>query len=819
MSGEIRPGGPVACVRPDCPGDGVIDDDGFCDVCDRAPATARVTVPVTAPGTDHAAGGPCPRPDCRGGILDEDGFCGTCDRAAPRALPETRQAAPSIWHSVAWESPDRPDGGEPPALTFPPGIPTRPLGRAELGLGIVPIPALPARDPDSLLLKDPALEELMRRCQNQECQAEVGRGRGGEPGEPEGRCPVCSTTFSFRPPLRRGEILGQYEVRGCIGYGGQGWVYLASDLNLDGDPVAIKGLRDLASAASHAASAAERRTLIEVRHPDIVDIRNFVQHRDPVSNRVSGYIVLEFLDGESLAQKAQRSVLPVAEAIAYILAVLPALGYLHDSGLVYGDFKPANVMQVRDRLKLIDLGAVCRIGDPADHRSVVTRGFQAPEVAEGSRPSVSSDLYTVGRTLAVLTTVFDFVNETNLPGPQKVPVFSEYESFYRFLRRATAKEPRHRFVSAAQMAAQLVGVLREVIALRPRAGQRLPPMPSTLFTLERDALTTGPRSARDAALALPVPRPDDSDPAAAFLGTVTAADPAEVLAQLPGAPRVTTEVAFRLALARIGQPGGPESADAQSADAQAAGTGSAGTGSAGTGSAGSGAALEVPPDADPADWRFVWYRGLVELSRDRPEDAWRAFAAIRDLLPGEPAPKLALAVCAELLHAPALARHYYQTVWRTDEGFVGAAFGVARTYAAEPGDDATKDAIEVLESIPESLHHHVAARIEALRLRLGLGPGERGLREAARRLRDLKLGEQQSLRQKIGIWHASQDWLAKGGTPARPGQSLLDVELTPDALGFALEHAYLALRRQVPERRDRVDLAKRAHAARPRTRW
>ena len=74
------------------------------------------------------------------------------------------------------------------------------------------------------------------------------------------------------------------------------------------------------------------------------------------------------------------------------------------------------------------------------------------------------------------TAVFDFVNDATLPGPDQVPVFSEYESFYRFLRRATAAEPRHRFGSAAEMAAQLVGVLREVVALRSRAGQRLPPI-------------------------------------------------------------------------------------------------------------------------------------------------------------------------------------------------------------------------------------------------------------------------------------------------------------------------------------------------------
>lgn len=812
MSTEISRAGRVACARPDCPGRGAgtIDEDGFCDACHRKlitapvkdPVTVTVTPPDPAPVTvtatvaDGAAGSPCPRRDCPGGIIDDAGFCGTCNRAAqrhhPGVSPGSPPATPPVWHSVAWESEDRPAYTTPPVLRFPPGVPGRPLGRAELGLGIVPIPPVPIRDADSRLLDDQALEELTRRCPNRDCRTEVGGSRARAPAESDGRCPACGTMFSFWPPLRRGEILGQYQVRGCIGYGGQGWVYLASDLNLDGDPVAIKGLRDSASAASHAASAAERRTLIEVRHPDIVDIRNFVQHRDPVSGRLSGYIVLEFLDGESLAQKTQRSVLPVAEAIAYILAVLPALGYLHDSGLVYGDFKPANVMQVGDRLKLIDLGGVCRIGDAADRQSVVTHGFQAPEVEAGHRPSLSSDVYTVGRTLAMLTSVFDFVEEykTDLPGPEAVTVFSEHESFYRFLRRATAAEPRHRFGSAAQMAGQLVGVLREVVALHSTS--RLPPLPSALFTRERDVATTGPPSALDAALALPVPRTDDTDLGAAFLGAVTATDPDEVIAQLRGAPQASTEVAFRLALARMGR---QEFAEAATA-------------------------LEVPPGADRDDWRFTWYRGLLELAQSRVEEAWRTFATIRDLLPGEPAPKLALAVCAELLHAPALARHYYQTVWRTDKGFVGAAFGVARSYAAEPGTEATDDAIAVLESIPASLHHHVAARIEALQLRLGRrGLDEQRLHEAAGRLQELKLGEEQGLRQRIELWRAAQHWLASGGTPTRPGRRLLDVELTPDAIGFALERAYLRLRHYVPERRDRVGLVRSAHAARPRTLW
>jgi serine/threonine-protein kinase PknG len=429
MTAENRD--PVACVRPDCParGAGKIDADGFCDTCQRSPAATPVTTPVAG----RVAGRPCPREDCPGGgILDEDGLCDVCNRAAPQqrdlaARAETWSAAPPIWYSVPWESQDRPGHGEFPPLTFPPGIPPRPLDRAPLGLGIVAIAPVPARDPDSLVRDDDDLvvEESKRRCGNRECRAQVGRGSDGVSAQPEGRCPVCGTPYSFRPPLHRGDFLGQYQVRGCVGYGGQGWVYLASDLNLDGDPVALKGQRGNASAASQAAAAAERRTLIELRHPDIVDIRNFVKHRDPVTDRQHGYIVLEFLAGETLEEKIKARRLPVAEAISCILAVLPALGYLHDSGLVYGDFKPANVMQVRERIKLIDLGGVRRIGDSAVRHSVVTAGFQAPEVGRGHQPSVSSDLYTVGRTLAVLTAPVERTEAwaTGLPGPDVIPVF------------------------------------------------------------------------------------------------------------------------------------------------------------------------------------------------------------------------------------------------------------------------------------------------------------------------------------------------------------------------------------------------------------
>ncbi|WP_405583180.1 tetratricopeptide repeat protein [Streptomyces sp. NBC_01190] len=773
----------------------------------------------------------CVRPDCSGGQIEADGFCATCGRApiAPGrtlVLPD----AEVEWTRTPWD--DGTDTAVPLALTLPRG-PGRALVRAALGFGVVEIAALRARDPDDMLMDEAEIEEAPQRCLNPECPsvrapaergrgprrgrdrapgADPGRGRAPARGKPAGpaagRCPYCGTSYAFRRPLRPGEIVGhQYRVRGCIGRGGQGWVYLASDLNLDDDPVAIKGLRDTAEPGSEDVPAeerrtriaAERRTLIEVKHPDIVDIRNFVQRRDPESGRFDDYIVLEFLGGESLAQKAKRrGVLPVAEAIAYVLAVLPALGYLHDTGLAYCDFKPANIMHVRDRTKLIDLGGVRPIGGHSVRQSWITTGFTAPEIYRGASPSVASDIYAVGRTLAVLTALFDYTGDhrTTLPAAGAIAEFGRYESFYRFLRRATATRPEHRFTSVAHMAEQLVGVLREVVA---QDSDRPPARPSSLFSQERGLEGTDPRARLNpvaAALALPLPLVQDSDPGAAFLGTVTATEPEELIAALQGAPPNSAEVTLRRALAQIGIGRFAE------------------------------AAAELGT-VDPRDWRWVWYRGLLHLASGEPGRAGRCFAAIRDALPGEPAPKLALAVCAESLGETALARHYYQTVWRTDDAFVGAAFGVARTYVTESSGE-TDHAVKVLESLPETLHHHLAARVEALYLRLSrTGLDETGLRAAASRLQDLELAdrkaklglkEEQKLGLRIELWKAARKWLDDHGSPAEPGM-LLNIELTPEAVGRALEQDYLACRPFARNWRGRAELVRQAHAVRPWTRW
>ena len=436
--------------------------------------------------------------------------------------------------------------------------------RGQLGVGLVEVPPVPYRDPASAVLSNPQVPEHKRFCSN--CGGQVGRGREGLPSRSSGYCPACGCRFSFTPKLRAGDLVaGQYEVLGCLAHGGLGWIYLARDRNVSDRWVVLKGLLDSGDADAMAAAMAERQFLAQVEHPNIVKIYNFVQHPEPETGQLDGYIVMEYVGGESLREmaRAHRTAdgrpdpLPLGQAIAYALEVLRALGYLHGLGLVYCDFKPDNVIQSEEQIKLIDLGGVRRLDDE-EGAIYGTVGYQAPEIAaEG--PSVSSDLYTVGRALAVLT--FDFKGYSSqyvnsLPPREQVPLLAEYESFDRLLRRATDPDPLLRFSSAAEMAEQLTGVLREALAAQD--GQPRPAI-STVFEPElrvvgiADPSAAGfpPPQPATAAAGLPAPLADLSDPAAGYLAGLAAARPAELIRLLSQPPVSTVEVSLRLVRALI----------------------------------------------------------------------------------------------------------------------------------------------------------------------------------------------------------------------------------------------------------------------------
>jgi serine/threonine-protein kinase PknG len=780
----------INCVRKDCPGagSGVLDADGVCTDCDRPPEARALA----------------------GAEIRNDGPHGFARGAKP------------IWADAPWTT--GPGGAAESVaerrVVFRSGHTTAAHGH--LGSGLVAVPPVPRRDPEAAVLESPRVPEEHRVCANSECGAEVGRGGESGPGPVRGNCPRCQTPYSFEPALRPGDAVGQYEVHGPIAHGGQGWIYLARDVNLDGDPVVLKGLLKTGDAESYNASVAERRFLIEVKHPAIVQIRNFVQRRDPDTGVSAGYIVMEYVDGKTLDQilEDRRALgaagLPVPQAVAYILEILPAFAYLHRSGLLFCDFKPDNVMQVEDRLKLIDLGAVRRVDD-TEGAVWASRAFSAPEIHEGATPSIGTDLYTVGRTLAVLTQPA-VAASTRLPEPDQQDSLGAYESFYRFLQRATHPDPRSRFASADEMAEQLTGVLRQVLAADGTAQQ---PAASTRFTPERAVASTDVHARLEplaAALALPVPREDRDDPAVAFLATLDALEPAQAAAQLAAAPLASAEVTLRLIRAHLAL-GDPEAA--QHVVAAADRTVAPETTTVNEDGADRNSAVGRPLARE--DWRLAWHRGLVALARGLPVDAGREFQGVLEAGPGELAPQLALAACAELDDRPALARYYYETVWRTDPSYVGAAFGIARTLLAEDTREFPERrelAVAVLESVPNTLHHHVTAWTEALRLRLDRnGLTVQGLRDAADRLRSIPLDDEGRAGLRAQLLEAARDWLDADQTDPATGRSeqVDGVALTAGSVRRALSDSYLALARLARSRRERAVLVDRANRVRPRT--
>ncbi|GAA2481134.1 serine/threonine-protein kinase [Actinocorallia cavernae] len=726
-------------------------------------------------------------------------------------------------------------------------------GRGRLGVGLVDVPQVPRPDPQTMVLDNPEVPERKRFCSRSDCGAPVGRARGERPGRTEGFCTKCGHPYSFVPKLKAGDIVhGQYEVAGCLAHGGLGWVYLAVDRAVSDRWVVLKGLLDTGDQDAMAAAISERRFLAEIEHANIVRIYNFVEHLDQRTGSLDGYIVMEYVGGKSLKEIAnarrtldgRRDPLPVEQACAYGIEALEALGHLHSRNLLYCDFKVDNAIQTEDQLKLIDMGAVRRMDD--DESAIYgTVGYQAPEVADVG-PSVASDLYTVGRTLAVLT--FDFQGYTNvhadsLPDPETVEVFRRYESFYRLLVRATDPDPARRFGSAQEMAEQLTGVLREVVALQ--SGQARPAL-STLFgpevrvtdpelfpRLHADVSRLGARKLPGrkrgttpapapsptapapapsptalvkpldfpaAALALPVPLVDPSDPNAGLLAGLVASAPGELLGALAAAPAQSVETRLRQVRSRL-----------ETGDHHGAGT-----------------ALAALDEERPEDWRVVWYRGLAALVTGDFEGAALAFDAIYDAFPGEAAPKLALGACAEVLGQLDNAADYYHLVWTTDPSYVSAAFGLARVRLAA-GD--RQGAVRTLESVPESSIHYTAARVAAVRARLrgrtaaaGDVPFLEDLTAAAGQVEALQAYGLDPARREVlsaEVLGCALDWILSGdrntARTAFGGRVLLGSGLDERGLRFGLERAYRTLARLAPGGQERNELVERANRYRPRT--
>jgi serine/threonine-protein kinase PknG len=653
---------PVRCLQSGCTG---TIDDGYCDVCGMAGAKSASTSSASLSQVSGEFSTRVSQAVTSSGILSS--------RSGLSGLSALSSLSTGISSSVTGVA-----GTKGTRRSASVGRSTR----KKLGAGLISLPELPSIAPESVVMKEAIVPEHKRFCGNSDCGQSVKREKGF--------CPACGQKYSFMASLKPGDrVAGQYEVKGAIAFGGLGWVYLGYDLVLS-RYVVLKGLLNTEDASSAAVAVAEKQFLASVKHANIVGIYNFVSHG------VESFIVMEYVGGKTLKEvRKENGVLPVAEAIAYIHRILSAFSYLHGQNLVYCDFKPDNILIEGDDVKLIDMGGVRRIDDP-DGDIYGTVGYTAPEAGEG--PTIVTDLYTIARTLAILVCSIRGFNKEHLyslPTPKEEPLFAKYESLYRFLLRSTAPDPNARFQSADEMADQLLGVMREVVA----ADRGTPcPTVSSLFSGDRlSYLVTGALDPIGVDVKqIPMPLMGKEDPALPdLMNTISLSDPAQRvdrLMEISWKYPKSIEVKLQLVEHWLAQNEGEKALPI----------------------------LQEIAELDPWEWRATWNWGRIYLAQKKSKEAIARFDRVYTDLPGELAPQLALALALEQNQNYSEAIFYYQRVLQTSADYPSAAFGQARCYLAlqtvaqskHSTEDCRNEAVKALQQIPATSSLHLRSQTE-----------------------------------------------------------------------------------------------------------
>ena len=220
-------------------------------------------------------------------------------------------------------------------------------------------------------------------------------------------------------PLAPGTKLGPYEIVGPLGAGGMGEVYRAKDTRLD-RTVAIKILPALLSADPTRKMRFEReaKTVSGLNHPHICSLFD-VGSQDGVD-----YLVMECIEGESLAQRLERGALPTEQVLKIGAEIADALSVAHRTGVVHRDVKPANIMLTKSGSKLLDFGlarpaaavvaatlatlstAVPLQSSPATEEGTIvgTFPYMSPEQVEGKELDARSDIFSLGAVLYEMLT-------------------------------------------------------------------------------------------------------------------------------------------------------------------------------------------------------------------------------------------------------------------------------------------------------------------------------------------------------------------------------------------------------------------------------
>jgi non-specific serine/threonine protein kinase len=281
---------------------------------------------------------------------------------------------------------------------------------------------------------------------------------------------------SAKEPLT-GQMVSHYRIVGKIGEGGMGVVYEAWDERL-GRAVAIKTIRGTEeSEQARKQLWREARSLARVSHPHVCQLFDAGEDGETL------FLVLELLEGQSLAGRLSGGTLPVPETVQIAREILEALAALHGLQIVHRDLKPSNVFLTPHGVKLLDFGlarsaAAVPAGDAqgawtsatftAPGRIVGTPQYMAPEQVGGQEAGPASDIFAVGCILYEMLAgrrAFDGASMVDVLyavlhyTPPPLAGSRETEALDQVTRRAMAKRPQDRYGSAGEMLAAVSAVL------------------------------------------------------------------------------------------------------------------------------------------------------------------------------------------------------------------------------------------------------------------------------------------------------------------------------------------------------------------------
>src|SRR5713101_3787331 len=288
-----------------------------------------------------------------------------------------------------------------------------------------------------------------------------------------------------------GTKLGPYEILSAIGAGGMGEVYKARDTRLD-RVVAIKVLPTHLADRSELRERFEReaKTIASLNHPHICVLHDIGQQDG------TDYLVMEYLEGETLAQRLQKGPLPLEQVLQYAIEISDALDKAHRKGVTHRDLKPGNIMLTKSGTKLLDFGlsklkqevapanvqpselptaddALMAPFDAAQGRPLTGQGtilgtlqYMAPEQLEAKEVDARTDIFAFGVVVYEMATgkkAFEGKSQASVIGAilkDDPPPMSSHEPMMppaldRIVKRCLAKEPDERCQSAKDLTDEL----------------------------------------------------------------------------------------------------------------------------------------------------------------------------------------------------------------------------------------------------------------------------------------------------------------------------------------------------------------------------